>query len=240
VIVFGWQLAFPNDRVLELAGIEQGVDQSVVRYGAAPYRLTHPHEPDCALAGPHVVCEEPLDGRLEQAAWWLTPLTAMFMAGSLLQLAVNGLFLWLFGKSVEDALGRARFLALYLLAGIAGFYFGALLDSGATIPEVGASGAIAGLMGAYAVLYPRAAMLCFVLIPFFFTFVEIPALALVAARFALEIVPSIGETTISGVLEGSGLAYPAMVAGLVVGLVLGRPLARLGRIAARDPSQAVY
>lgn len=237
LVGFGWQLAFPVDDALERAGVEPGIDQSALAYGATPARLAHPARDECSLTNAEVACDGDGAVALDQAPWWLTPLTAMFMAGSLLQLALNALFLWLFGKSVENSLGRVRFLGLYLISGIAGFYAEALLDSGSTVPVLGASGAVAGLIGAHAILHSRAAILCFVLIPFFLTFVEIPALLVGATRFALELVPSIGETTVSGLSGGSGLAFPAMVAGLLVGAALARPLAGLRRAA---PTEAVY
>lgn len=240
LVVFGWQLVFGNDRELELAGVEQGIDQSIIEYGASPFRLTHPGDDDCALAGRQIVCEEPLEGALDQAPWWLTPLTAMFMAGSLLQLLINSLFLWLFGKSVETSVGRPRFLSLYLLSGVAGTYLLALVDSGATAPIVGATGAVAGIMGAYAVLHARASIICMVLVPFFVTFVEIPALIVIASRFGLQLIPSIGETSISGVYSEPGVTYLTLLGGFAVGLASGRPLAWGRRRPPLEPAQAVY
>jgi membrane associated rhomboid family serine protease len=222
--VFGWQLGFQVDGSLERAGVEAGIDQSAIEYGAIPFRITHPGDDACAIAGDQLVCGEPAASPLDQAPWWLTLLTAMFMAGSLLQLAINSLFLWLFGKSVEDSLGRPRFLALYLLSGLAGTYLQAVFDSGSTAPLIGATAAVGGLMGAYAVLHPRAAILCFVMIPFWFTFVEVPALILVAARFVLQLVPSIGETSISGIATDSGLAYLSLIGGFAFGAAASRPL----------------
>ncbi len=83
----------------------------------------------------------------------------MFMHGGVLHIAFNMLFLWIFGNNVEDAMGRGRFLLFYLLAGLAAVYSQAAIDPGATVPTIGASGAIAGVLGAYALLLPRARVL---------------------------------------------------------------------------------
>lgn len=238
VAVFAWQVASPADRSLAAAGVEAGIDQTAVRYGAIPQRITHPADDECAIAGGELVCGEATQDGVDQAPWWLTVLTAMFMAGSLLQLAVNMLFLWLFGKSVEDAAGRPRFLALYLVAGIAGTYLQAAVDSGSAAPLLGATPAIAGVLGAYALLYPRAAVICMVLIPFFVTFIELPALILIAVRFALQLVPSIGGTSVSGIATDSGVAWLALLGGFAVGLAVARPLTR-GRRTSIEPARAV-
>src|SRR5919108_287237 len=90
------------------------------------------------------------------APWWVTVFTSMFMHGSLLHLAGNMLFLWIFGNNIEDSMGRPRFVVFYLLGGVAALGGQILTDPDATIPTVGASGAIAAVLGGYALLYPRA------------------------------------------------------------------------------------
>ncbi len=162
--------------------------------------------------------------------WWpLAALTSLFVTGGFWELVVNMLFLWLFAKSLEDTLGAPRFLVLFLVAGIAAGAAQELVDPHTVVPTVGIAGAVAGLIGAYAALYPRARILCWILIPFFVTFVEIPALILAAAWFALQALEAVGQPPLSGLIAG-------FVVGLAAVIVLahGRP-----RMTA-EASQPVY
>ena len=117
----------------------------------------------------------------------------MFMHGGILHIAFNMLFLWIFGNNVEDSMGRPRFLLFYLLAGIVAAYAQALLDTDATVPTIGASGAIAGVLGGYLLLYPRARVLTLVFIIFFVTLIEIPAVIMLGIWFVLQFLPAIGQ-----------------------------------------------
>src|SRR6478609_8996253 len=135
-------------------------------WAAVPYDLTHPSTtpqlpPGC---GP------------DDAPTYLTPFTAMFMHGGLLHLGGNMLFLWIFGNNVEDAMGRVKFVAFYLLGGVAAAALQVAVNPGSTVPTIGASGAIAAVLGGYILLFPRARVLTVIFIIFFFTLVEIPAL----------------------------------------------------------------
>src|SRR4051794_24381195 len=115
----------------------------------------------------------------------------MFMHGGFLHIAGNMLFLWVFGNNIEDRLGRLKFLLFYLLAGLIAVYTQAVIDSSSTAPTIGASGAIAGVLGAYALLYPKARVLTLIFIIFFVTLVEIPALILLAIWFILQFIPAL-------------------------------------------------
>ena len=117
----------------------------------------------------------------------------MFMHGGILHIAFNMLFLWIFGNNVEDSMGRGRFVLFYLLAGIAAAYAQALLDTNATVPAIGASGAIAGVLGGYLLLYPHARVLTLVFIIFFVTLIEIPAVIMLGIWFVLQFLPAIGQ-----------------------------------------------
>ena len=146
---------------------------------------------------------------------FLSVLTAMFLHGGWLHLAGNLLFLFVFGNNVEDRLGRLRFLAFYLVCGYAAAYGFAVPDSGSTQPLVGASGAIAGVLGAYLVLFPRArvwSLLTF----FFFLPVRLPAWLVLGSWFLLQYLYFQG----AGVAEAAGVAYLAHVIGFVVGAAL--------------------
>ena len=142
--------------------------------------------PDAAASGLQI---EPLD----QAPWWVTLFTSMFMHGGFLHIAGNLLFLWVFGNNIEDSMGRLKFAAFYLAAGLVAVYSQAALDVDSTVPTIGASGAVAGVLGAYALLHPAARVLSLIIIIFFVTLVEVPALLLLGIWFVLQFVPALGR-----------------------------------------------
>jgi membrane associated rhomboid family serine protease len=142
----------------------------------------------------------------------------MFMHGGILHIAFNMLFLWIFGNNIEDSMGRPRFLLFYLLAGIVAAYAQALLNVSSTEPAIGASGAIAGVLGGYLLLYPRARVLTLVFIIFFVTLIELPAAILLAVWFMLQFLPAIGQVGTDAVSGGGGVAYWAHVGGFAFGL----------------------
>jgi membrane associated rhomboid family serine protease len=240
VAVFVWQLTQSTDpgssTSPHIASVSQR-DETTLEYGAIPYRLTHPGK-DCAVgqvpsgggstqASLQVVCQGTADyekaqglpdfSPLDSPPWWVTVFTSMFLHGGILHIAFNMLFLWIFGNNVEDAMGRPRFLLFYLLAGVVAAYTQALLTSGSTVPAIGASGAIAGVLGGYLLLYPRARVLTVLLIIFFVTIIEIPAAILLAIWFFLQFVPALGQVT-SSVSGGESIAYWAHVGGFAFGL----------------------
>jgi membrane associated rhomboid family serine protease len=197
-----------------------------VHYGAIPYELTHAGR-HCDLTELGVVCQgQPgVSGSASaQPATWLTGLTSMFLHANLLHLAGNMLFLFIFGDNVEDAMGRLRFIAFYVLGGLVALALQTLVDPGSTVPTIGASGAIAAVLGGYIVLYPRARVLTVVLIIFFFTVVELPALAVLGIWFAEQAV--LGAAGLADPVGGGGVAYFAHVGGFAFGLLLIRAFAR--------------
>ena len=215
-------------------------DVELIELGAIPYRITHPGE-DCGLSAlpqeATIVCEgQPAYDRaqsqsaladLDEAAWWVTIFTSMFLHGGILHLLGNMLFLWVFGNNIEDSVGRIIFIPFYLLAGIVAVYSQALLDTNATIPTVGASGAVAGVLGAYALLHPKARVLTLIFIIFFVTLVEIPAMILLGIWFVLQALPVVGQVATPDVTgESGGVAYLAHIGGFIVGLALIKLLAR--------------
>src|ERR687898_1935379 len=156
--------------------------------------------------------------------WLLTALTSMFAHGSWMHLIGNMLFLWIFGNNVEDALGRIRYLAFYLAAGVAatGAQTAATLGFGtaedATIPNVGASGAIAGVLGAYLLLHPLARVVTLV----FVFFVEIPAMFFLLTWFLFQL--WLGGFSLVEPQSGGGIAFFAHIGGFVFGALAIRPL----------------
>jgi len=123
----------------------------------------------------------------------LTLITSTFVHGGFFHLAGNMLFLWIFGDNVEDAMGPFRFAAFYFLSGIAGGLLQIVASPGSGIPMVGASGAIAGVMAAYLLLYPNSRIVTLLPVFFFFTFIEIPAFIMVGLWFLFELVRAVGE-----------------------------------------------
>jgi membrane associated rhomboid family serine protease len=146
---------------------------------------------------------------------FLSVLTAMFLHGGWLHLLGNMLFLWVFGNNVEDRLRRLPFLGFYLVCGYAATYGFALFERGSDTPLLGASGAVAGVLGAYLVLFPRARVLS-LLTFFFFLPLRLPAWIVLGSWFLLQYLYARG----GGVAEGSGVAYWAHVIGFAVGAVL--------------------
>jgi membrane associated rhomboid family serine protease len=201
-------------------GLGSGGDQKVVDYGAIPYEITHPGK-ECNDQSGHVVCESqpgfapPAE---TQAPTWVTVLTSMFMHGSLLHLLGNMLFLWIFGNNIEDSMGRPRFVLFYLLGGLAAIGGQTLIDPNSAAPTVGASGAIAAVLGAYALLYPRARVVTVVFIVFFFTILNLPALVVLALWFVLQVLYGASDLA-QPVGGGGGVAYFAHIGGFLFGLL---------------------
>jgi membrane associated rhomboid family serine protease len=199
-----------------------GVDEeNVVKYAAIPYEITHPGK-QCVPAGAEAFqCASA--SRVEDAVGeslpptWLTILTAMFMHGGLLHIAGNMLFLWIFGNNIEDSMGRGRFIAFYLLGGLAATLAQTAVDPSSSTPTLGASGAIAAVLGGYALLYPRARVVTLVFIIFFITVIELPALLVLGAWFALQILDASSQPA-----TGGGVAYFAHIGGFLFGLALIR------------------
>ena len=145
-----------------------------------------------------------------------TLITSMFLHGGWMHIISNMWYLWIFGDNVEDRLGHGRFIVFYLLCGIAAALGQVAMDPSSTIPTVGASGAIAGVMGAYFVLYPRSRVLTLVPIIFYVQIVELPAIFLLGFWFLLQLF-SVGA--VSATSNSGGVAFAAHVAGFVVGVI---------------------
>ena len=144
-------------------------------------------------------------------------LSSMFVHGGLIHVASNLLPLWIFGDNVEDRMGHGRFLLFYLLCGVAAAYAEVLANPLSTVPLVGASGAIAGVMGAYIILFPHSRILVLVFFFLFLDVVEIPALAFLGLWFVGQIFGGVGRLAAPSV---GGIAYLAHLGGFVAGLAL--------------------
>jgi membrane associated rhomboid family serine protease len=146
-----------------------------------------------------------------------TLITSMFLHGSWSHVIGNMWYLWIFGDNVEDRVGHGRFLVFYLLCGIAAAMGQVAMDPTSTLPTVGASGAIAGMMGAYFVLYPHSRVLT--LIPWIFLqVVELPAILLLGVWFLMQLVNAGAVAATAGTHGGGGVAFAAHVAGFLAGV----------------------
>ena len=218
VMFFAFQGAFFDDAKFEAR---------VVEYGAIPYEITHPgKECGVVVGSEQVACEgQPGVGEApDQAPTWLTVLTSMFMHGGLLHLGGNMLFLWIFGNNIEDSMGRPRFVVFYLLGGLAALLAQTLIEPNAAVPTIGASGAVAAVLGGYALLYPRARVVTVIFIVIFFTVLTLPALLVLGAWFVLQLLNGAGSLA-QPVGEGGGVAYFAHIGGFLFGLLMIRAFA---------------
>ena len=166
-------------------------------------------------------CEVDDSCRVVGEDWPLTSFTSMFMHGDVIHLGGNMLFLWIFGNNVEDALGRIRYLAWYLAAGLAATAIQTVVTLGwgsaqeATIPNLGASGAVAGVLGAYFLLLPRASVLTAIFLGFIFFLREVPALLFLGVWFAFQLWQ--GGFSIVHPQQGGGVAFFAHIGGFAFG-----------------------
>jgi membrane associated rhomboid family serine protease len=196
-----------------------------VHWGAIPYEFTHPGKLCDLVHGvpTHPVVCEPLPPGVTghpdpQPAFYVTAFTSMFMHGGLLHIFGNMLFLWIFGNNVEDSMGHVRFLAFYILGGLAALAGQIIASPDAMVPTIGASGAVAGVLGGYIVLYPRARVLTVVFIILFFTILELPAVFFLGFWFLQQVVFGwLDLTNPTG--GGGGVAYFAHVGGFLFGLL---------------------
>lgn len=175
------------------------------------------------LAGYALIPAELTTGRdyldVTPVAPWVTIFTSMFMHANILHIGGNMLYLWIFGNNIEDVLGHFKFLVFYLVAGVGAAVSQILVDPFAKIPMVGASGAIAGVLGAYLILFPRARIISLVFFLFFVEVVALPASLVLGLWIALQLMNSLLFG--SGMLpQGGGIAYAAHVGGFATGMIL--------------------
>ena len=186
-----------------------GVQLSVLEYGLIPSWILHRMSAGSVPLG-HGWLE------LSQAVPWpWTVFTSMFTHGGWLHLIGNMWFLWIFGDNLEDRMGRLRFLAFYLLCGIAAAITQVLAAPASTMPMIGASGAIAGVLGGYILLYPTARVRCLLFLFVFITTIRIPAFILLGLWFVSQFF-----------MQSEGVAWMAHVGGFLAGLALVKLFAR--------------
>lgn len=201
--------------LLELPNFGTGFQQASFfsNYGMTPCVVSGA---SCSLSGAPDIVVNAWSSRTFSA--FPTLITSMFLHGSLLHLGGNMLFLWIFGNNVEDSMGRMRFIAFYLLCGLVASAAQIAIEPTSVIPNVGASGAIAGVLGAYILLYPRARVTTLVFLFVFITFIELPAVVVLLLWFVLQLFS--GTSSLVGGAGGGGVAYFAHVGGFIAGFAL--------------------
>ena len=150
---------------------------------------------------------------------WITILTSMFMHAGIVHIAGNMLFLWVFGPEIEDVMGSGRYLLFYLLGGLAATIAQTAIDPTSTIPNLGASGAIAAVMGAFLITYPRDRIRTVLLFGWFARVTVVPAVLLVGMWFLTQVFSEIGAVS---QVDTGGVAYMAHVGGFLFGAIFGR------------------
>ena len=183
-------------------------DQFTIEYAAFPYEITNPGQ-QCVAPG---TCGESYGKDFPPTI--VTIFTAMFMHGGLLHIVGNMLFLWIFGNNIEDSMNRGLFVVFYLAGGIVAMLAQTAIDTSSSVPTLGASGAIAAVLGGYALLYPRARVLTLVIIVFFVTILRLPALLVLGLWFLLQLL----DFSASQPNGGGGIAYLAHIGGFLFGL----------------------
>lgn len=189
VAVFLWQSALPPGAAYA----------AVLAWGMIPAALFG----DAAAAAP------------QAAPAWTTPLSSMFLHGGWMHLLGNMVYLWIFGDNVEDSMGRLRFVLFYLACGVAAAMTQAAVDPNSQVPLIGASGGIAGVLGAYLVLHPRANVRVFMWFFIIIQMINVPAFIVLGAWIALQFLSAPAALAAEG-----GVAYFAHIGGFVAGMVL--------------------
>jgi len=190
VLVFLWQLSLPS-----------GADTvAIYRFGVVP----------AVLLGPARLAPE-----LQAVPAALTVITSMFLHGGFLHVGGNMLYLWIFGNNVEDAMGHGRFLAFYLLCGVVAAMTQSLAAPDSTVPMIGASGAISGVLGAYLLLHPHARVVTLVFLGFFVTLLRLPAALVLGVWILIQVLQALASQPGQG-----GVAVLAHVGGFVTGIAL--------------------
>jgi membrane associated rhomboid family serine protease len=194
-----------------------------------PYEITHQTSLANGGAGARLAIEtdfrissqqaaalqQDLQGACGNKSWWESIFVAMFLHGGWLHIAGNMLFLWIFGNNVEDRMGRVSFVVFYLLGGLAATGLQLAFGPSSAVPNLGASGAIAAILGAYIVMFPRARVYTLVFF-FFITAIELPAVVVLGVWFVLQLFSGVGGL---GTQVNGGVAYWAHVGGFVFGML---------------------
>jgi len=184
------------------ASLGEKFTQFIYAMGLIPFEITH--HIDLLPASPSII--------------YLTIFTSMFMHGSIIHLLGNMLFLWIFGNNVEEYLGRVNFIIFYLVGGLSAAFTQIFFNPNSTMPMVGASGAIAGVLGAYLLLYPRARVTTVIIFGFFIRLIKIPAVVVLSFWIIYQFLYGISSLAVK-TGEG-GVAWFAHIGGFIGGIIL--------------------
>jgi membrane associated rhomboid family serine protease len=201
VLVFLYQMTLQLGISLELDNPPYAIETAqafVLEFGLIPCRLMD-------------LCPYPKD----QPAPLFTVFSSMFLHGGFLHVGGNMLYLWIFGKSVEDALGHTRFTLFYLVSGVAAALTQVLASRASEVPVIGASGAVSGILGAYLVLFPQSRVLTLVIFGFFWRLVSIPAVVMLGLWIVLQVLYGLGALG-----EAGSVAWFAHIGGFFAGMLL--------------------
>ncbi len=207
--------------IVEGAGFGDRMVRAICNLGLVPGELTGLAPIGSAVPiGPGLYCA--VDAQL---ANWASPVVSLFLHGGWGHLLGNALFLWVFGNNVEDVMGAGRFLAFFLLCGVAAAALHVLVDPASPVPTVGASGAISGVMGAYLICFPRVRVRMLFWFVLLYRVVAVPAWAVLGWWFVLQVLLGLPQLARAGAATG-GVAVWAHVGGFLAGVVLVRWFAR--------------
>lgn len=218
VLVFFTQPSFgqPDPRSPEAVC---AVSQYFYQWGTVPWEVTRgetpppPSEVPTGLRDAYQICEIPQN--IAGKSIYLSLVTSMFIHGGFMHIAGNMLFLWVFGNNIEDRLGKVRFILFYLICGVAAALAHVYGNTGSAIPTVGASGAVAGLLGAYLILFPRARITTILPLFIIWQVIKVPAIVVLGLWFVSQFLIGAGQQ-----LGGAGVAWLAHVGGFVAGIIL--------------------
>ncbi len=194
-----------------------GGDSFTSAYAAIPYEITTGVDLTQPVRVPGVGVIPQFPG---PSPIYLTILTSMFMHGGILHIIGNMLYLWVFGDNIEDNFGHGQFAIFYLVCGVAASLAHIFFDPTSVIPSVGASGAIAGVLGSYLVMFPRNRVRSILPLGFIWTTIELPAMAVLGFWIVLQIVSQYTAFANTNMKEGGGVAYMAHIGGFAAGLIL--------------------
>jgi membrane associated rhomboid family serine protease len=205
--------------LLQGLGTDPALAHSICRWGLIAGDVL-----DTVPAGSSFRITQDLVCVIDEGRSWHTLFTSMFMHGGWFHIVGNLWFLWLFGDNVEDVMGPVRFVCFYLICGLGAALAQILVDPQSLVPMVGASGAIGGVMGAYALLFPRARIRTFIFLGFYITTVWVPAMVMLGYWFFIQLVGALPE--LAGT-SGGGIAFWAHIGGFLTGMALVPVFTRL-------------
>jgi rhomboid family protein len=213
VAVFAYEL------VVQATGGQAALDRLYLQFGLIPAQLT-------SSIGGHRADPE--------SAGILTVVTSMFLHGGWVHLLGNMLYLWIFGNNIEDRFGRLGYLVFYLAGGVAAAASQVVIAPSSDVPVIGASGAIAAVLGAYLVLYPRARVLSLVFLGFFYQLLQVPAVIVLGLWFLIQLVD--GAASLGGSASSGGVALFAHIGGFLLGVAVALVVRTMGGAGGTRPA----